>query len=135
VLAVTCAACDEDPTASRPVCTDQPTVAVGTAVQATLLAGDARLAGAYIDYYALRLDTPTRLTLRVVSVEIDPLILIFDETGQVTDQAFDDDPPQGTGEATVTLTRELGSGCTLIGVSSFEPDDPGAYTLAVDPAP
>ncbi len=135
VLAALFAACDEDPTASRPVCLDQPTVAVGEPVEATLLSGDARLAGAFVDYWALRLDAPARLIVRVSSVEIQPLILVFGSTGDVVAQAFLADPPRGTGEITVSLARDFGAGCTLLGVSSYQPDDTGAYTLTVEPAP
>ena len=129
------AACGDDPTAGAPVCADQRTLTVGTPVEGALLSGDARFAGAPIDYWALRLDQPARLTVRMSSAEIDPVLLVFGPDGDVAAQAFQaTDPGPGVPE-TPSLVRAFAAGCNLIGATTYEVDDEGAYSLLVEPAP
>lgn len=135
VCIVVLAACGEDPTAGEPVCDSQLGVAVGTPVEGALLDGDARFAGARIDYYALRLDDAAELTVRLSSAEIDPLLLVFGRSGDVVAQAFQAvDPGPGVVESP-SLVRAFPAGCSLIGATAYDVDDTGAYTLTVEPAP
>jgi hypothetical protein len=129
------AACGSSPTANRPACTSQPTLTVGTPVQGSLQQGDARFAGAYVDYYALELDAPAQLTVRMTATEMSPVILIFGENGDVVAQAFlATDPGPGVEQAP-SLVRVFPAACVLIGATSYAdaPDASGAYTITVEP--
>lgn len=134
-----CLACDGNPTGQQPVCSDEFVVEPGDIVGGRLQADDRRLAGAYIDYFALQLaDAPDTLIVSVSSVELDPLLLVFVETADTMAQfqAFDSiGQPPGT-EETASWVKPgdfpLPAGCHLIGASSWFPDATGAYTLTVD---
>ena len=134
-IAVLAAACGEDPTAGGPVCADQRVLTLGTPEEGVLRSGDARFAGAFIDYWALQLDEPAEVTLRMSSTEIDPLLLVFDRDGDVVAQAFQSTEPGPGVPETPSLVRAFGAGCNLIGASAYEVGDEGAYTLSVELAP
>lgn len=126
-------ACGEDPTASEPVCGDQPPITVGASVEGALTEGDQRFADSYIDYYALQVDVTDRLTVTLSSTEMDPLILLFDR-GRVLEQAFHAAGSLPGVEEAPTITRSFSPGCHLLGASAFTPDTTGAYTLSVERA-
>lgn len=128
------AACGEDPTAGDPICVEQPTVTVNDAVQGTLSEEDDRFAGALIDYYALQVSTTARFTVRLSSTEMNPLLLRFNELGEVTAQAFYAEGTEPGVEESPSITQSFNPGCHLLGASAFTPDTTGAYVLTVEEA-
>ena len=125
-------ACGDGPTAGSPDCERESPIAVGDRVEGALRQGDRRFDGALIDYYALRLPSAADVVIRLSSVQLDPVLFLFGETGDVVAQAFDPDgTPSGEVE-TATLLAELTPGCHLIGASAWTRDTTGLYTLDVD---
>lgn len=115
---------------------------LGDTVPGTLEAGDRRLAGAYIDYFALELAAPsTPAAVTMTSTDLDPLILIFVEGPDSTStyQAFDSIGAEPGMEETASwvtpATMPLPAGCHLIGASSWVTDGTGGYTLSVIQSP
>lgn len=105
------------------------------AVEGALLKGDARFAGAYIDYYSLQLDAPAQLTVRMSATDVSPVILVFASDGDVVAQAFLASDPGPGMEESPSLARAFPAGCTLIGATSYAdaPDAHGAYVITVAP--
>lgn len=110
-------------------------VVAGEAVQGALTENDDRFARAFIDYYALRLDTTTTVAVTMRSTDLDPLLLAFDSLGAVRREAFDSigEPPGA--EETAVMDSTFSAGCHLIGASSWYPDSTGAYTAVFDTLP
>lgn len=124
--------CGNDPASSHPPCEDVPAVAVGEGLDGTLSAGDRRFDGVFIDYYGLPLAAAADVVIRLSSTDLDPVLFLFDENGEVIAQAFD---PEGTppGELeTARIFYEFTPGCHLIGASAFTRDTTGSYTLRLD---
>jgi hypothetical protein len=125
-------ACGSDPVSGNPVCGEEPEVMIGETVEGRLQPGDRRFDGSFVDYYSVRLNSPGGISLTLSSTEMDPLVLLFDENGDVAAQAFDS---AGTGPGqleTARLVRAVSAGCHLVGASSWTRDTTGAYTLEVD---
>lgn len=134
-LACAAIACAGEPTAVTPPCADTSILLAGSPLAAALGPGDRRRGGAYIDYYAIYPAGPATATVQLTSTEFDPFLILFDETGNALEQAFEPEP--GSGVRTATLTRHLDQRCYLIGASSWEADATGAYLLSLqwsDPA-
>lgn len=130
-LLLAATACGGSPTAAVPQCGSAPGVAPGDSVDAALGTGSDRFDGALIDYYTLDLSGPRALRVAQSSSDFDPLLLVFDASGEVIDQAFQEvgSPPDSL--ETAALTRTFEAGCFLIGASVWDRGDMGAYTLTV----
>lgn len=123
------AACNGDPTSGDPVCAQETPLDIGVTVSGRLEAADRRFADAYIDYYAVTLPAPTRLTVSQTSSAFDPLILVLDGELNVVGQGFDvDGVPEGQAE-TASVAVDLGAGCHLIGASAWTTAATGQYIL------
>lgn len=124
--------CDDDPTATEPICGEAPAVELGVPLQGRLSSGDAVFQGALIDYYSLRLPDSTAVELVLTSAEMDPFLYLFGSDGRVAAQAFDSlGAPAGEPES-ATLERRLPPGCHLIGASAWARGGRGVYTFRVD---
>ncbi|MDX1673794.1 MAG: hypothetical protein R3314_03235 [Longimicrobiales bacterium] len=126
-------ACGDDATGVPLRCEDATRLQIGETVEGTLATGDARFAGAFVDYFAVHVTRSRRLMVTMASTEVDPLVLVFGDEGTVVQQAFQPvGSPPGTLE-TASLARAFAPGCTLLGASSWVPRAEGAYTVAVEP--
>ena len=131
-LVALCAACDGDATGATSRCETATRLQLGDVIEGTLATGDARFAGAFVDYYAVQVSRSRRVIVSMSSTEVDPLILVFGDDGTAVQQAFQPvGSPPGTLE-TASLERALAPGCNLLGASSWVPGATGAYTLAVE---
>lgn len=113
-------------------------MSLGDTVPGTLEAGDRRLAGAYIDYFALELAAPsTPAVVTMTSTDLDPLILIFVEgpdstsTYQALDSIGAEPGMEETASWVTPNSSPLPAGCHLIGASSWYTDGSGGYILSV----
>ncbi|MGK7313204.1 MAG: hypothetical protein ACN0LA_13275 [Candidatus Longimicrobiales bacterium M2_2A_002] len=130
-LLLAATACGGSPTATVPRCGSAPDLVPGDSVDAALGTDSDRFDGAFIDYYTLQLSGPRALRVAQSSSDFDPLLLVFDASGQIIDQAFQEDgSPPGSLE-TATLTRTFEAGCFLLGASVWDRGDTGGYTLTV----
>ena len=132
-LLLAATACGGSPTAAVPQCGSAPDVVPDDSVDAALGTESDRFDGAFIDYYTLELSGSRTLRVTQSSSDFDPLLLVFDEAGEIIDQAFQQDgSPPGSLE-TATLTRTFEAGCFLLGASVWDRGDMGGYTLTVKP--
>lgn len=132
--AAACLACGDSATGPAPVCDEAPGIIIGEPVEGRLTTNDESLAGAYVDFYSLRLSDPGDLRITLASTELDPLLLVLDDQGDVQDQAFDPfGEPAGTLEIAV-LDSIFPPGCHILGASAWRPGATGAYILTVEPA-
>lgn len=128
------AACGGGPTATVPQCGDPATLLPGDSVDGTLDSADDRFDGAFIDYYTLDSSGVRQFVFTHSSSDFDPLLLVFDASGEIVAQAFQEEgSPPGTNE-TAALLQTLDSGCFLLGATVWTRGDTGAYTLTVEPA-
>lgn len=130
-LALAAAACGGDSTGAVPACADATPLEVPDTVPGRLTSADDRLGDSFVDYYGLRVDRTVVVELTLTSTELDPLVVVLNDLGEVDDQDFD---PYGTPpgeEETARLTRTLDPGCQLVGASAYTADTTGAYTLTV----
>jgi hypothetical protein len=118
-----------------PPCVDAPVLLAGPPLTGALGPGDRRRGGAFIDYYAIYPPASTTGRIQLTSTSFDPFLLLFDESGQALEQAYDPEP--GDGVRTAILIWPLERRCYLVGASSWRPDSVGGYILSVqweDPA-
>ena len=130
-LLLAATACGGSPTAAVPQCGSAPGLAPGDSVDGALGTDSDRFDGAFIDYYTLDLSGPGGLRVAQSSSDFDPLVLVFDATGRIIDQGFQEvgSPPDSI--ETATLTRTFEAGCFLVGASVWDRGDSGDYTLTV----
>lgn len=130
-LLLATSACGGSPTASVPQCGSAPGLAPGDSVDGALGTDSDRFDGAFIDYYTLDLSDPRGLHVVQSSSDFDPLLLVFDASGRIVGQAFQEvgSPPDSLEMA--TLTRTFEAGCFLVGASVWDRGDTGDYTLTV----
>jgi len=81
----------------------------------------------FVDAYILELDDDNELQISLNPSGFDAVLLLWFE-GQEDPTVADSEDPN----ATETLEGEADAGCYLIGVTSFEAEETGSYTLSVD---
>lgn len=110
------------------VCTDLPPIAVGESEAGSLSTTDpSSIFGSYFDLYGLQLTTGQQVTIDLQSTEIDSYLVVYDEDGG---HIAENDDANETTDASLTL--DLEPGCYRIEVTSFGPEETGAYTLTVN---
>jgi hypothetical protein len=129
------AGCGDDPVSAGLRCGIAAEVTEGAPVTGVLESGDARFAGAYMDYYTLRIATADTVTVGLVSEEFDPFIFLFDELGGVVEHALSpEDQPAGEPE-TARITRLLEPGCYTVGATTWDRAGTGIYRVSVEAPP
>ena len=83
-----------------------------------------------IQYYTLEVEEAVEVKLDLRSTDFDAYLVLEDESGRLLDE--NDDAHFGTTDAQITYS--LRPGTYRIGVTSFEPDTVGSFTLEVRPA-
>lgn len=108
-------------------------IEVGRSVLGTLDPSDCReSAGAFVDFYELRLSATRGITIYLSSVQFDPyLVLLERSTGRTVAQNSDVDI--FTTDSSIRTT--LPAGTYVIVVTSYRVGEEGRYRLEVDPAP
>lgn len=84
--------------------------------------------GYYFDTYALGVESDSELEITLNPSDFDAVLLIFSADGELLGGSDDEEDP----EATEVVSGEFEEGCYVIGVSSFETEETGSYSLSVD---
>jgi hypothetical protein len=107
----------------------ETSVSIGATVRAILAAGGERhpTRGSAVRYYDLRLAREDTVRIDLQSSDFDAYLVLEDDHGRVL--AENDDAAPGTTDAQIRLRLEAGA--YRIGVTSYEPEGAGQFTLAV----
>ena len=107
---------------------DVETIGVDGSESGSLSTSDPDDEGYYFDVYALGVESDTDVEVTLNPSGFDAVLLVFSTDGELIGVSDDEEDP----DATESVSGEFEEGCYVIGVTSFEAEETGSYTLSVD---